>query len=543
MNRILLLSIFSFSVAVAACSGGDGGNSNSSSPSAASTERIVYLADQDINDVSELYLVGSSIKLNPPLSQGKNVLDFQITPDKTAVVYRADQDTNDVFELYRVEFAHPGVSTKLNRLLPTGGDVSLFYEITADSSSVVYVADQTTNDVYELYRVPFVTPGVSTKLNGPLVPGGDVAPVLDLSSSASFLAALARKRSESFQSTSHSNSIASASFAITPDNSAVVYLATEDTANTIELYRVPLATPGVSTKLNAVLPSDANVFSFTIAPDGASVVYDVLQHVPPAPPSFSDLRSDLYRVSFATPGESTQLNPPLEASAPSFLTFIGNIAITPDSSAVVYILGDPGYDFRLLYRVPFATPGQSTRLNGSGADAFISDFAIRPDSSGVVYRGHASPRVGDDVKGTHLYLVPFTTPGVSTMLSGPLVAGGLVQSFAIAPDNSSVVYVEGPTTFTPPTVPISELYRVPFATPGVSTKLNGPLAAGGTVFRLLNPPGLEVTPDSSAVLYRASQTTAGVFELYRVPFATPGVSSKLNGALTSGGDVTDAIVQ
>ena len=121
MKGILLFSLFSLSVAVAACSGGDGGNSNGSAPSAAGTERIVYLADQDINDVFELYLAGSAIKLNPPLSRGKNVLDFQITPDKTAVVYRANQDTNDVFELYWVEFAHPGVSTKLNSPLPIGG--------------------------------------------------------------------------------------------------------------------------------------------------------------------------------------------------------------------------------------------------------------------------------------------------------------------------------------------------------------------------------------------------------------------------------------
>ena len=114
MKSLLLLSIFSLSVAVAACGSSNSGSSNGSSSSASPTERIVYLADQDINDVFELYLAGSSIKLNPPLSQRKNVLDFQITPDNTAVVYRADQDTNDVFELYRVEFAKPGVSTKLN---------------------------------------------------------------------------------------------------------------------------------------------------------------------------------------------------------------------------------------------------------------------------------------------------------------------------------------------------------------------------------------------------------------------------------------------
>ena len=497
MKRLLLLSIFSLSVAVAACSGGDSGSSNGSSSSATTTERIVYLADQDIDGVSELYLAGSSIKLNPPLSRGKNVLDFQITPDKTAVVYRADQDTNDVFELYRIEFANPGVSTKLNNSLPVGGDVWSAV-ITPDSSSVLYVADQTTDGVNELYRVPFATPGVSAKLNGPLVPGGNV--FFDIGTTA--------------------------------DSSAVVYRATQATANIIELYRVPLATPGVSTKLNGVLPLNADVFIFPkIAPDNSSVVYTVLQNFPMTPTT-----SDLYRVHFATPGQSTKLNAPHS----SFLRIIGQFDIEPDNSAVVYSIIDEAGDFRHLYRVPFATPGQSTKLNGSGTDAFISSFAIRPDSSGAVYTGHRVSRSGANVEGTELYLVPFATPGVSTKLSGPLVARGLVDSFAIASDNSSVVYLADETT-----KDVLEIYRVPFATPGVSTKLNGPIVAGGGVDISNSGLGSEftITPDSSAVLYRARQTTAGVSELYRVPFATPTVSTKLNGPLTSGGDVTRHIVQ
>ena len=508
MKRLLLLSIFSLSIAVAACSSGDSGSSNGSSSSAASTERIVYLADQDINDVFELYLGGSSIKLNPPLSQGKNVLDFQITPDKTAVVYRADQDTNDVFELYRVEFAKPGVSTKLNSPLPVGGDVWSAV-ITPDSSSVLYVADQTTDGVSELYRVPFATPGVSTKINGPLVTGGNV--FFDIGT--------------------------------TPDNSAVVYRATQATANIIELYRVPLATPGLSTKLNGALPPNADAVTFKITPNGTVVVYTVLQRIIPSnPPGGTDFLEELYSVAFATPGQSTKFNGPVVPGGglgPS--VFVIQYDITPDNSAVVYVLTGQSTDFRFLYRVPFATPGQSTRLT----PIIIERFAIRPDSSGVVYES----KVQSLTESSGLYIVPFATPGLSTQLYGPLVSGGRrqslgsVPSFSIAPDNSSVLYIDDETANG-----AYEIYRVPFATPGVRTKLNGPLVAGGSIdsdtlngqFQGSVP---VITPDSSAVLYRASQTTAGVFELYRVPFATPGVSSKLNGPLTSGGDVTRVIVQ
>lgn len=503
MKGILLFSLFSLSVAMAACGSGSSGSSSGSSPSAASTERIVYLADQDINDVFELYLAESSIKLNPPLSRGKNVLDFQITPDKTAVVYRANQDTN-VVELYRVEFANPGVSTKLNGPLPVGGDVWSAV-ITPDSSSVVYLADQTTEGVLELYRVPFATPGVSAKLNGPLVPGGNG--FFDI--------------------------------AITPDSSAVVYRATQASANTIELYRVPFATPGQSTKLNGTLPPNADVDPFfKITPNNTMVAYTASRR-PTNPPGGLDSLSELHSVAFATPGQSIKLNGPSPGGIFGNEAYVNQVDITPDSSAVIYTLNDSSFDFRFLYRVPFATPGQSTKLNGSGADRYIDKFTIRPDSSGVVYDANSeSPR--QVIGGTGLFLVPFATPTVSTQLNGPLVTGGglpdIDKSFAIAPDNSSVVYVADETTND-----VLEIYRVPFSAPGVSTKLNGPQVAGRDVSIL--PGDFSITPDSSSAVYRTDQTTEGVFELYRVPFATPGVSSKLNGPLTSGGDVTHVIVQ
>lgn len=505
MKGILLFILFSLSVAVAACSGGDGGNSNGSSPSAAGTERIVYLADQDINEVFELYLAGSSIKLNPPLSRGKNVLDFQITPDKTAVVYRADQDTPDVFELYRVEFAHPGVSTKLNSPLPTGGDV-WSEVITPDSSSVLYVADQTTDGVLEVYRVPFATPGVSTTLNGPLVPGGNV--FFDIEA--------------------------------TPGSSAVVYRATQASANVIELYRVPLTTPGVSTKLNDALPPNADVTSFEITPNGTVVVYTASQRIGNGPPF--DRFEELSSVALATPGLSTKFTSPVSpggALGPSVL--VGGYRITPDSSAVVYMLTDQSLDFiRFLYRVPFATPGQSTQLIvPTPTLPTVRTFAIRPDSSGVVVESQPLSLARHE-----LFLISFATPDVSTKLNSPLVVAGRIPNeddiaYAIAPDNSSVVYVTDQTT-----PDVNELYRVPFATPGVSTTLNGPLVVGGGVLgAITGKPPFHITPDSSAVVYRASETTARTLELYRVPFATPTVSTKLNGPLTSGGRVDDHIVQ
>lgn len=489
-----------------ACSGGNdttsGASSSEGSPSppivppppSPNVERTVYIADQDRDEVFELYLVGSSIKLNPSLPTGKSVVDFKITPDNKAVVYRADQDTDEMIELYRVEFALPGVSTKLNSPLPSGGDVSSF-AITKDSATVVYVADQAADEVHELYRVSFTAPGISARLNGPLAPGGNV-----------FFG-----------------------FAITPDDAAVVYPAAEESPAAVELYRVPFATPGLSTKLNATLPSDADVSLVSIIPNNSGVVYTVSQYVPTSPGSqFVYLTSELYVVAFSAPGISTKLSAPL---VPFAISYILSFQVTPDSSSVVYATADNNGDRRQLFRVQLANPGTTIKLNPP--DIYVLHFRVSPDSSAAVFAGNGiGVSISSSRYPTELYRVRFAEPGLSTKLNGPLSGNTGVSpingAFAITSDGSASVYVAREKTDT------SEVYMVPFSTPGMSTKLNGDMVAGGSVYPFAP---LAVTPDASAVLYQADQTTAGVVELYRVPFATPGTSTKLNGPLVTGGNV------
>ena len=111
----------------------------------------VYLADQDTDGVNELYSVllggGSPIRLNPLLPFGRNVISFQISPDSSRVVYRADQETDTVFELYSVPLGGPAAAgIKLNGALVAGGNVN-YFQISPDSSRVVYRADQETATV------------------------------------------------------------------------------------------------------------------------------------------------------------------------------------------------------------------------------------------------------------------------------------------------------------------------------------------------------------------------------------------------------------
>ena len=70
---------------------------------------VVYTIDQDTRNVIELYSArldggGSPVKLNGPMVEGGGLTiysgGFKISPDGGRVVYRADQDTDEVQELY-----------------------------------------------------------------------------------------------------------------------------------------------------------------------------------------------------------------------------------------------------------------------------------------------------------------------------------------------------------------------------------------------------------------------------------------------------------
>ena len=130
-----------------------------------------------------------------------DVNSFQISPDGRYAVYLADQDTDGVNELYSVLLGG-GSPVRLNPILPSGRNVTSF-QISPDSSRVVYQANQETATVFELYSVPLGGPAAAgIKLNGALVAGGNVC--LD--------------------------------FQISPDSGRVIYRADQETDEVFELF-------------------------------------------------------------------------------------------------------------------------------------------------------------------------------------------------------------------------------------------------------------------------------------------------------------------
>ncbi len=473
---------------LASC-GGDNGGSPPGPPASGGpppVTRLVYLADQDTDGVNELYLVGSSIKLNPPLPPGRTVFDnYEILPDQSGVVYLADQDTDNVIELYLVKFNNPGMSIRLSpplTALPHVSTLSTSFHIIPDGSGVVYRADQERDDVVELYWVKFSNPGTSTKLNGPLVAGGNVSTVETL-----------------------------------PNGSGVVYVADQDTDEKSELFLVRFTSPGVSQKLNQPLANDRDVFGPHVLPDSTGVVYLANE---------TSTLSELYRVLFSAPGSSIKLNGPFARPASSIIV---SPTITPDGTSVVFFgPGDPGPGLE-LYRVSLANPGVNIKLNGTLATGLtaVLRYVLLPDSSGLIYFADQDT---DDV--FELYRTNFATPGTAVKISGPALGNQRFGPlFTVAPDSKSVVYAVylGPLQ--------AELRHVNLATPGVTTLLQGPPLtfafgpSGGVAAAKLG-----VTPDSTGFLY-VGHETAGVDELFQVNFATPTTATKHNAPLVTNGDV------
>ena len=227
----------------------------------ANGQSVVYHADQATNGVRELYSVpilgGTSERLNANLVAGGNVFAsagapaFQISADSQQVVYRADQDTDGVFELYSAEIDGSGTPQQLNPELVTGGDVSSGFKISPDSQQVIYIADQTLDEAFEIYSVPIIG-GTQTELSTLTFDNGE--------ETASFTPA----------------DIIRENFLISSDSRNVIYLTDDDFDELFQLYSVPIA-GGAPAQLNGDFAGERSVYSgrggFLLSADDSFVVY------------------------------------------------------------------------------------------------------------------------------------------------------------------------------------------------------------------------------------------------------------------------------
>lgn len=355
---------------------------------------VVYLADQDVDRREELYRVpingGEVLKLNGPLQTTRSVeRDFEITSDSEHVIFRAEE-ISFVRDLFSAEL-ESGNRVQLNENADNRGTVSEF-QVSPDGTTVVYQANQETDNRFELFRVP-VAGGTPIKVNGPEVES-DVR-----------------------------------EYAISPDSSLVVYLISRASGNTFvaELWAAPLAGGTPFHLTSAISINSVRGFEFT--PDGSLVVFDA--------------EFDSSREIMTVPISGGTVN--RISGNPAQIGFASEFAISPDGQRVAYrALGSDG---TTSLRTTTIAGAMDRSLTGTSVvNGGIRDFEITPDSLQLVFTGDFLTDGQQE-----LFAVSLTTSGPVRRINRPLPEGAEVRSsggddFQQSLDGQRVVYIADQNT-------------------------------------------------------------------------------------------------
>ncbi len=436
---------------------------------------VAFVADRVTNEQHELWMapingsVPTPVALSGPVVAGVNPA-YQWAPNSGRVVF-ATQKTVGVTELYSIGTAMGSPLVTLSGTLVSGGDVATIFQISPDSTRVVFRADKDTDGVDELYSAPIATANATTKLSGPLVVGGNV----------------------------------NFGFLISPDSTRVVFLADKETNGVEELYSAPIATANAALKISGPLvPSGSALSGFLISPDGVNVVFRAIK---------DSTLSELYSAPIATADATTKVSGALVM--PGGVVFPG-FQISADNARVVFMAVAEVAGVTELYSAPIATANATTKISGtlvSGGDV-VTGFQISANSARVVF---IADKDSDGVD--ELYSAPIATADSATKISGPLVPGGILHSFRISADGTRVVFHASKDT-----TAASELYSTPIATANAAVKISGTMVSGGNVF-----PGFQISADNTRVAFMADKDINEVTEVYSVGSGGGGAALDIDG--------------
>lgn len=456
---------------------------------AASSPALTLAAARKLNATLAL---GGRIQ---PVSQAPLRPGYQISPDNSTVVFLADQTTGGVFELYSAPIGG-GAPVRLNGPLAPGGNV-IEFAIDTSSARVVYLADQREDETSELFSVP-LGGGTPVTLNSFLTPSGDVK-----------------------------------AFALSPDGSAAVFLADRNDDEVFDLFTAPIAGGAPDVRLNSRTSSSGDVQpDFAITGDNQRVIF-----------RYDPVASGLFGIFSAplTGGAPADDITAGQAGTPGSSVSVADFVITPNDARVVFRYSFPGsIGFKLglspttgpiffLNVIAFFGNDLSVELPDSSEVADGREgidplpYAVTADSAFVIFvaDGSADGRY-------ELWRAPVNDgPGfiVPTSLTPGLGANADVASFALNSTTDRVVYKAD--AFADNRYSLSSV-RVNGSD---TTLLAVPADAQGDVFRF------SISPDASRVVFRSDFSTDESFELRSVPIDGSAASLRLNGPLAPGGGV------
>ena len=458
---------------------------------------VAYVADQDTAGLFELYVVPvdkspneTAVKVSGAIA-GNGILQlpsgeyvFAWAPDSSRVAYVADQNTIRVFELFTA--TPDGIENDIVSNLPVPDpltnpdpDVEIF-EWEPNSTSIAYIADQDTDEVFELYVSPSDSNTPNVKVSGTILDGSgikELAPVpsgeyafawAPDSSRLAFLADQLIDAIDEFElytnlpdgtsnlrvSGLQGNSSQVDNFAWAPNSRQIAYRANQNLITAIDLFT---ALPGVSSSFQQIssgLEPGQEVTAFKWSPDSTRIAF------------ISDRAfTRFFRLFTTSPNNSNNV---LVSGSLISTTDVTVFEWSPDSRRIAYVDILLGGVFELFTTLRDVEP--STLITSSLADDEEEDFAWAPDSARIAYI--ADPNIVDEFE-----LFTSTRDGDATnVVSGLLVTGGDVVEFKWAPDNSGIGYIADQDTDT-----VEELFA---SRPdgGNNTLLSGTLVSGGDVF-------------------------------------------------------------
>jgi Tol biopolymer transport system component len=479
----VFISLWLISFFFLSCGGSGGGGAGGSET--ANFPPVVFLADKDRDRAVKLYASFDDgtdiIKLSNDLVTSGNVVDFKVSPNGILVAYIADQDTNEKFELYVVPVdksasenarkisGFPMVGDGIKKI----NDREYAFAWAPNNSRIAYLADQNTDGVIELFsNTPDGTSSSTIRLSGSLASSGNVE-----------------------------------EFAWAPDSQRIAYRANQTPSPGIHLFTTFPNRSTTFTQISSGLTNSQMVSAFKWSPDSSRI-------------AFTSDRSatGFFRLfsNFPTGG------PQVEISGSDVKSF----QWSPDSFRLAFVLEPVADAFELYTTLSDRLP--STLISIDLEDGDEIDYGWSADSSLIAFIADA-----DTVDVFELYTYDPVTGSPTTKVSGDLLSEDLlsegdVTAFKWAPTELLIAYVADQdfddkfelfTTNPPPRITV--------------IKVSKPFFAGLAV-----EGDFKWSVDSSLIAYRADQDTPSKIELYTTD-PDGLINDRVSGTLPSSGDVDE----
>ena len=226
--------------------------------------------------------VANTSFITPSFVSGGSVSQIEYYTEKNKIVYIADKDVDNDYELFVVDFDGSN-SLELSGTIVTNGDVDEFI-VNKSNDTVIFLADKDTDGAQELYSVKLDGTGL-IKISGTTLPGSVITnfQLTNDNSKICFIAdRLVLLRSELFCSNVDGSGLYKVnldfedvggvkSFKMVPDSSGLVFLANQQDYLTYEVFKHRFSTAktervfdklavGMTTTYFDITPDSKNVF-------------------------------------------------------------------------------------------------------------------------------------------------------------------------------------------------------------------------------------------------------------------------------------------